>query len=107
MGSVTIPPVEQARSIFHDLGYTVSGSDVPTDFRAERGWKVVHVSAVSDPDEANDASSEGLRCFVTHRDCGRALRRRLQRSDPDFEWAIITIDGNEGYDVVRAPPTSL
>jgi hypothetical protein len=100
MGTVSTPLVEQARSIFSELGYTVSG-DGP-EFRAQREWKVVHVSAVTEPEEAPD--SGGLRCFVTYRETAQSLKRRLTRMKPDYEWAIISVDDDD-YDVVRAPPT--
>ena len=39
MGAVITPLAEEARSIFTDLGYTVSGSG--REFSAERKWRVV------------------------------------------------------------------
>lgn len=101
MGTVSTPPVEQARSIFSDLGYTVSG-DGP-EFRAEREWKVVHVSAISEPEETPDSGA--FRCFVTYDESAEALEREITRLQPDYEWAIISVDDDAEYDVVRAPPT--
>lgn len=101
MREVSIPLVEQARSIFSELGYTISGDG--SEFRAEREWKVVRVSAVSNLEDAPDTGS--LRCFVTYRDGVESLERRLARMKPDYEWAIISIGDDDEYDVVRAPPT--
>lgn len=102
MGTVSTPPVEQARSIFSELGYTISGDGA--EFRAEREWKVVRVSVVTDPEETPRTGS--LRCFVTYRDRVESLERRLSGMNPDYEWAIISIGEDDDYDVVRAPPTS-
>lgn len=101
MGTVSTPPVEQARSIFNDLGYTISG-DGP-EFRAEREWKVVHVSAINEPQETPDSGT--LRCFVTYRETAELLERQLTQLNPDYEWAIISVTDDAEYDVVRAPPT--
>lgn len=109
MAPVTIPPVEAARSIFTRLGYNVSGDG--TELRAERKWRTVHVTAL-DADDATDeapAIADGgdddrdLRCFVTYREVTGDLRDRLDRADPPFEWAIISVDDvdDEEYDVVR------
>lgn len=102
MGTVSTPPVEQARSIFSELGYTITG-DGP-EFRAEREWKVVHVSTITDPEETLDSGS--LRCFVTDRETAESLERRLKHTDPEYEWAIISVGDDTDYDVVRAPPTT-
>ena len=60
MGVVSTPPTEAARSIFTDLGYTVSGSG--REFSAERKWRVVAVTAA---DESTELPKSGdLRCFV-------------------------------------------
>ena len=99
MAAASTPLVEQAQSIFSQLGYTVSG-DGP-EFRAEREWKMVHVSAV---DEIEDTPESGTyRCFVTYRDLAPELRRRIQNANPEYEWALISVGENDEYDVVRAP----
>lgn len=99
MGNGSTDLARRARSIFDDLGYTVVGDG--TEFRAERAWKVVTVSATGDePDLDGDG---GLRCFVTGREDVRRLRHRVARADPEFEWAIIAVDGDD-YRVERAPP---
>lgn len=91
--------VNQAHSIFDQLGYTVVG-DGP-EFRAERGWKVVRVTAT---ENGSDVPSDGtLRCFVTPRANATTLRRQLRDDDPEYEWAVISVDG-EDYEVERAPP---
>lgn len=94
--------VDQARSIFDDLGYTVEG-DGPT-FRAERDWKVVHVSTTLEPTEPDETDDE-YRCFVADPDQVSELERRLTHANPTYEWAIIATDGDE-YEVERAPPVS-
>ena len=87
----------RARSIFDDLGYTVVGDG--SEFRAERDWKVVRVTAT---DGGADPDDEGLHCYVTSSEQVDGLRRRLSAGDSE-EWAIIAVDG-EDYEVVRAPP---
>lgn len=99
MGPVNVDLAEQARSIFNQLGYTVVGDG--TEFRAERDWKVVRVTATENGADVPDAGS--LRCFVTPHANARALRQQLRDSDPDYEWAVIAVDGDD-YEVERAPP---
>lgn len=99
MGPVSIPPVEQARSIFSELGYTLSGDG--TEFRAEREWKVVHVTATADEESIPDSGS--LRCFVTYKETAESLVRRLSEFKPDYEWAVISVCEDTGYDVIHAP----
>ncbi|NHN48597.1 hypothetical protein G9464_13475 [Halostella sp. JP-L12] len=100
MGPVSTPLDEQARSIFNDLGYTVTGDG--EEFRAEREWKSVRVTVTEDADETPDSGR--LRCFVTYREQAPRLRDRLQRSEPEYEWAIICVEDDDEYEVVRAPP---
>ncbi len=102
MGPVNMRLVEQARSIFDDLGYTIEG-DGP-NFRAERDWKVVHVSTTFDSLDQSH-TGEGFRCFVSDPDRVEELQTRLGRLDPNYEWAIIAADGDE-YQVERAPPVT-
>ena len=126
MARVTTPPVEQARSIFTDLGYTVSDDETPIadgvgsddaardrsrtgefpdrgiEFRATREWKEVRVTAVA---EATDAPRTGtLRCFVTWQEHAPALRRQLKRAEPEYEWAVLGVAEDGEYEVARAPP---
>ena len=98
MGTVSTAPVEEARSIFSDLGYTITG-DGP-EFSAQRKWRSVTVRAVADPDE--QPTSDDLCCFVTWRECASDLRQRLQRLDLDYDWAVIGVDDDD-YEVVHAP----
>ncbi|WP_135534326.1 MULTISPECIES: hypothetical protein [Halostella] len=100
MGPVNTNLDEQARSIFSDLGYTVSGDGA--EFRAEREWKSVHVTVTEEPNETPDTGH--LRCFVTSEDQAPGLRRSLTRADPEYEWAIISVEDDNDYEVVRAPP---
>ncbi|SNZ04306.1 hypothetical protein SAMN06269185_0517 [Natronoarchaeum philippinense] len=99
MGTVNTQLVEEAREVFTRLGYTVSGDG--TEFTAERGWKAVRVTTLTEP--AEPPKSGGLHCFVTRQPDARELRRRLSRSDPDYDWAIISVENND-YEVIRAPP---
>jgi len=100
MARVNTAPVEQARSIFAELGYTVSGDGY--EFRAEREWKEVRVTAVS---STTDTPTSGtLRCFVTWEDDEPRLREQLRRADPEYEWAIISVADDGEYEVARAPP---
>jgi hypothetical protein len=99
MATVSTPPTDQAKTIFTDLGYSVSGDG--DEFRAERKWRVVRVTALAGSDETPDEGD--LRCFVTWTDHASELRRKLRRADPDYDWAIIGVrDGGE-YEVLRAP----
>jgi hypothetical protein len=102
MPPVRIPPVEEARDIFRDLGYTVDG-DGPT-LHAERKWRTVEVTAVADaePCPITDGGRDDvrLRCFVTWDDTVAELRNRISRVDPDYEWAIIGVTDDD-YDVVH------
>jgi hypothetical protein len=104
MPTVSMPPVEEARDIFRDLGYTIDGDG--STLRAERKWRTVEVTAVAS--DANDASlvepasDVRFRCFVTWEESVGSLRTHLSRTDPNYEWAIIGVTPNGDYDVVRA-----
>lgn len=95
MGAVTTSLVEQARSIFADLGYTVTESG--SELRAERKWRVVHVTP-SAPETLPESGR--FRCFVTRAGREERLRRRLADANPDYEWAILTVHDDGDYDVV-------
>ncbi|QFU84209.1 DUF7116 family protein [Natronorubrum aibiense] len=92
--------VEQARSIFAELGYTVEGNG--PKFRAERDWKVVHVSTVLETGELPRESGQ-FHCFVAQPEDADDLENTLQSVNPAYEWAIIVVDGDD-YQVERAPP---
>jgi hypothetical protein len=97
MGVVNTPPIQAARSIFTDLGYTVSGSG--PEFSAERKWRVVDVTAA---DESTELPETGdLRCFVAREDTARDLRERLLATGPDYDWAVIGVDGAGDYEVLH------
>ena len=97
MGVVTTPPTEAARSIFTDLGYTVSGSGC--EFSAERKWRVVDVTAA---DESTELPESGdLRCFVAREDTAHDLRERLLATKPDYDWAVIGVDTAGEYEVLH------
>lgn len=102
MGTGSTPPIEQARSIFSDLGYTISGEG--REFDAERKWRVVRVTATADGEAPTDDAAE-YRCFVTWVEHLPALERRLLRDDPSYEWAIIAVDRDGDYEV-REPPAA-
>jgi len=99
MGAVTTSLDEQARSIFDDLGYTVSRTG--TELRAERDWRVVTVSVLDSQDPIPDGGE--LRCFVTHRGEAPHLGRRLDRRDVTYDWAVIGVTDDGDYEVVRHP----
>ena len=100
MGPVNMRLVEQARSIFAELGYTVEGNG--PKFRAERDWKVVHVSTVLETGDLPTESGQ-FHCFVAEPTDADDLENRLRSANPDYEWAIIVVDGDD-YQVERAPP---
>ncbi|MFB6189102.1 MAG: hypothetical protein ABEI57_04390 [Halapricum sp.] len=98
MGTVTTHLASQARSIFDDLGYTVS--DDGEEIRAERKWRVVQVTPMSEP---KDAPTTGkYRCFVTRSGNCNDLRSRLDRQNVGYEWAIISVDEDGDYEVCDA-----
>ena len=73
MPPVSMPPSEDARSIFRRLGYSVSGDG--SEFVAERKWRRVLVTPLctedaTDPEPylADGGATPKLRCFVTWRD---------------------------------------
>lgn len=102
MASVRAPPIEQARSVFDDLGYSVTGDG--RSFRATRDWKEVQVTAIGRPDRASVTPSEQegdvLRCFVAWQDqCGE-LASRLTAA-LSGEWALIAVDEDGEYQVMH------
>jgi len=97
MGTVTSSLRQQARTIFSDLGYSVSAAG--GTLRATRKWRVVEVTPMAEP--RDPPTSGDLRCFVTWTERLPALERRLQRADLDYEWAIIGVDGDGDYEVAQ------
>ncbi|WP_410767022.1 hypothetical protein [Haloferax sp. DFSO60] len=109
MAQASMPPVQEARSIFGQLGYAVSGNG--SEMLAERKWRTVQVTALrsSDATECRPVLADGgnnaghrLRCFVTWDDQMQALRDRLSGIDLPYEWAIIGVsDDGSDYHVVH------
>ncbi len=97
MGTVSTTPSEEARSIFTALGYSVSGTG--PELRAERKWRVVHITVGDESIELPDSGD--LRCFVAWTDAARELRERLLEVKPDYDWAVIGVDGSEEYEVLH------
>jgi hypothetical protein len=95
MGAVSTSLVEEARTIFSDLGYEVTEDG--DELRAERKWRTVHVTTV-DPDDA--ATHGRLRCFVARGDRANTVRERLLSTEPDYDWAVMRVDEGE-YQVLH------
>lgn len=96
MATVTTPLAEKAESIFTELGYTVSSDDC--GLRAERKWRVVHVTVGDDPAADGD---EDFRCFVTWDDHADEVHDRIAGLNPDYEWAVIGVRDDGDYDCYR------
>lgn len=96
MATVTTPLAEQAESIFQELGYTVSTDDC--GLRAERKWRVVHVTLGEDPAAKVDGE---LQCFVTWDEHAEEVHDRLTERNPDYDWAVIGVDDDGSYDCYR------
>ncbi|KAB1198718.1 MULTISPECIES: hypothetical protein [Haloferax] len=114
MAQASMPPVQEARSIFGRLGYTVSG-DGP-QMLAEHKWRTVQVTALSSREasecrpvltDGGDDAGYRLRCFVTWNDHIETLTERLRGVDLPYEWAIIGVSngGTDDYEVVRGANT--
>ncbi|WP_276261013.1 DUF7116 family protein [Haloglomus litoreum] len=90
MGVVSTPLLDEARSIFSDLGYEVEKEG--EELRAERKWRTVYVTT-ADP---SDAPTHGrLRCFVAEEDRATTVRDRLVSLAPDYDWAVVAVDAGE------------
>ncbi|WP_159899532.1 DUF7116 family protein [Salinirussus salinus] len=98
MSTVTGTLHQRARTVFSDLGYVTSGDG--RTFRAERKWRIVHVTPMPEPEAPPDSGD--LRCFVTWVENLAAVERRLEAAAPDYEWALIGVDG-DGYVVRQCP----
>jgi hypothetical protein len=104
MGAVSRSLITEARRIFSDLGYDVT--EEGEELRAERKWQTVHVTSVY-PETA--ASHGNLRCFVACAERATEVRERLLDVEPDYDWAVISIDEDDyrvlhpGPDVLPAP----
>ena len=103
MVAVTTQLVERAEDIFTDLGYTVSNDG--TELRAERKWRVVRVTTL---DEADDLPERGsLRCFVAPENRADTLMERVLSAGPEYDWAILSVNGDDSYEVLHPPVGSL
>lgn len=105
MGAVSTSLVEEARTVFRDLGYELTAEG--DELRAERKWRTVYVTT-ADPEEANTHGR--LRCFVTRAERASDVRDRLLAIEPNYDWAVIGIDEDGEYrvehpsaDVLPAP----
>lgn len=91
--------------MFRRLGYAVDGDG--TRFRAKRKWRTVDVTSLCADDAkrpgvvVGGADGDELRCFVTWKECVDDLTAYLRELAPDYEWAVIGVDGSEEFDVVR------
>jgi len=95
MGAVSTSLVEEARTVFRDLGYEGTGEG--DELRAERKWRTVYVTA-ADPSEANTHGR--LRCFVARAGQAADVQDRLLSVEPDYDWAVISVD-EEDYRVLH------
>jgi len=109
MPPVSMPPSEDARAIFSRLGYSISG-DGP-EFVAERKWRTVRVTALSDDEDlrgrrlladgGEPSNAYRFRCFVAPKSVTGDVQHRLESVDPGYEWAVIGVDDDGEYDVYR------
>ncbi|ERH06190.1 MAG: hypothetical protein J07HN4v3_01800 [Halonotius sp. J07HN4] len=112
MATVTIPPAEEAREVFTQLGYAIE--ERGSEFVAERKWRRVQVTPLdaddaTDPDDIVEYGTDGgprLRCFVTWMDATDPLQSYLQSVKPPYDWAIIGIEADGEFQVVHPDPGS-
>lgn len=97
MGVVSTSLDEQARSIFDDIGYTVSRTD--DGLRAAHKWREIGVT-VFDEDMTIPESGD-MHCFVTRASKAPDLGDRLTRMDLSYDWAVIGVRECGDYDVIR------
>ncbi|PSQ37413.1 hypothetical protein BRD05_00660 [Halobacteriales archaeon QS_9_70_65] len=104
MGAVSTSLIEEARTIFSNLGYEVT--DDGEELRAERKWRTVHVTT-ADPEQA--ATHGQLRCFVARAERATEVRERLLAAEPEYDWAVVSVDDDDyrvlhpDADVLPAP----
>jgi hypothetical protein len=96
MGVVSTPLLDEARSIFADLGYTVT--DLGSELRAERKWRIVYITTDAPEDVSENVD---LRCFVASEDRAPRLREELLDRAPDYDWAVMTVDDDGDYEVLH------
>jgi hypothetical protein len=95
MGAVSTQLIEEARSIFEDLGYEVES--VGEELRATRKWRVVRVT---DADPAEAPEDGRLRCFVAQADRAERVRAKLCEATPEYDWAVVAVQDGD-YDVLH------
>lgn len=106
MAIVTMPPTEEARTVFRRLGYVVP--DDGPQFVAERKWRRVQVTPLCADDASEperglfDETDAAFRCFVTWKECTSDLLEFLRRRPPAYEYAVIGVDDSGDFDVVDA-----
>jgi hypothetical protein len=96
MGAVSKPLVEEARAVFRGLGYELTAEG--EELRAERKWRTVYVTT-ADPAEANTHGR--LRCFVARAERAPEIQDRLLEIEPDYDWAVVSIDEEGEYRVLH------
>lgn len=96
MGAVSKPLVEEARAVFRGLGYELTAEG--EELRAERKWRTVYVTT-ADPAEANTHGR--LRCFVARAERAPEIQDRLLEIEPDYDWAVLSIDEEGEYRVLH------
>jgi len=97
MGAVSTSLDERARTIFDDIGYTVSRTD--DGLRAAHKWREVGVTVLDD--QGSIPESGEMRCFVTRAPEAPDLGNRLSRMDVAYDWAVIGVREDGSYDVIR------
>ena len=95
MGAASTTLVDEARTVFRDLGYEITEED--DELRAERKWRTVYVTT-ADPESANTHGR--LRCVVARTDRAEDVQNRLLELEPDYDWAVVSI-GEDGYRVLH------
>lgn len=90
MGAVSTSLIEEARTIFSDLGYEVTEDG--DELRAERKWRTVHVTTLNPADAATHGQ---LRCFVARGEDAIDIRERLLSVEPNYDWAVMRVDEDE------------
>ncbi|MCL9816194.1 DUF7116 family protein [Natronocalculus amylovorans] len=107
MATVTMPPSEEARTVFKRLGYAIDEEEM--QFIAERKWRRVLVTPMCESDvESPERLLEGedttdyprLRCFVTWKQSAETLLTYLRSAKPPYDWAIIGVDRDGDFEVV-------
>ena len=97
MAAVSTSLDEQARTIFDDIGYTVSRTE--DGLRAAHKWREVGVTVLED--DITIPESGEMHCFVTRASEAPDLGDRLSRMDVPYDWAVLGVREDGGYDVVR------